>query len=58
MSILRRVRTEELKAIRRKFGDRGGRCHFRDHALRPREDGMPPIHAERFTAFTASPLAS
>lgn len=39
MSILRRVRTEELKAIRRKFGDTGGRCHFRDHALRSREDG-------------------
>ena len=40
MSILRRVRTEELKSIRRLFGDRGGRCHFRDHALHPREDGL------------------
>ena len=39
-AILRRVRTEELKALRRKWGDRGGHLHFRDHKWEPRPDGI------------------
>ena len=40
MAILRRTRTEELKAKRRIYGDGGGQCHFRDHKLSPRTDGV------------------
>lgn len=40
MAILRRVRTEELKAKRRRYGDRGGQCHFRDHRFEHRTDGV------------------
>lgn len=40
MAILRRIRTEELKAIRRIYGDTGGHCHFSDQAFEPRTDGI------------------
>lgn len=48
MSILRRVRTEELKAIRRKFGDRGGGATSAT---------MPCAHA-RMDAATPSRLST
>lgn len=38
--ILRGVRTEELKAKRRIYGDRGGHLHFREQVLTPRLDGV------------------
>ena len=39
-AILRRVRTEQLKALRRQYGDTGGHLHFRDHRWEPRPDGI------------------
>ena len=40
MAIMRRERTEELKAKRRIYGDTGGHCHFRDHKYVARTDGI------------------
>lgn len=40
MAIMRRERTEELKAKRRKYGDRGGHLHFSEHKYVPRPDGI------------------
>lgn len=37
--ILRPCRTEKAKAIRRKYGDRGGYCKFKDKMFLPAEDG-------------------
>lgn len=39
-AIMRQVRTEYAKAVRRRWGDTGGHCHFRDHKLEPRTDGV------------------
>lgn len=38
--IMRRERTEELKAKRRIYGDRGGHLHFSEHKFVPRPDGL------------------
>ena len=40
MAIMRRERTEELKAKRRIYGDRGGHLHFSEHKYVPRTDGI------------------
>lgn len=39
-AILRRERTEALKAKRRIYGDRGGHLHFNEHKFAPRPDGI------------------
>ena len=38
-AILRRRRTEHAKAVRRKYGDVGGHCKFRDAMWYPATDG-------------------
>jgi len=40
MAIMRRERTEELKAKRRIYGDTGGHLHFKEHRFVPRPDGI------------------
>ena len=40
MAIMRRERTEELKAKRRIYGDTGGHLHFSEHRFVPRPDGI------------------
>lgn len=40
MAIMRRERTEELKAKCRIYGDTGGHLHFREHKFVPRPDGI------------------
>lgn len=40
MAIMRRERTEELKAKRRIYGDAGGHLHFSEHRFVPRPDGI------------------
>lgn len=39
-TILRQVRTEHAKAVRRQYGDNSGMCKFKDHRLEPRPDGI------------------
>lgn len=38
-SVLRGVRTEHARAVRRIYGDRGGYCHFSDRNYIPATDG-------------------
>ncbi len=38
-AILRGVRTDHAKAVRRLYGDRGGRCRFSDRYYLPATDG-------------------
>ena len=40
MAIMRRERTEELKAKRRIYGDTGWHLHFKEHRFVPRPDGI------------------
>lgn len=40
MAIMRRERTEELKAKRRIYGDTGRHLHFKEHRFVPRPDGI------------------
>ena len=37
--VLRGVRTEHARAVRRIYGDRGGYCHFSDSNYIPATDG-------------------
>ena len=37
--MLRGVRTEHARAVRRTYGDRGGHCHFADRNYYPATDG-------------------
>lgn len=39
-TIMRRERTEKLKAKRRQYGDTGGHLHFSEHKFVPRPDGI------------------
>ena len=38
-AVLRGVRTEHARAVRRIYGDRGGYCHFSDRNYYPATDG-------------------
>lgn len=38
-AVLRGVRTEHARAVRRIYGDRGGYCHFHDRNYFPATDG-------------------
>jgi len=38
-AVLRGVRTEHARAVRRIYGDRGGHCHFSDRNFLPATDG-------------------
>ena len=38
-AVLRGVRTEHARAVRRIYGDRGGHCHFADRNYYPATDG-------------------
>lgn len=38
-AVLRGVRTEHARAVRRIYGDRGGYCHFSDRNYFPATDG-------------------
>lgn len=38
-AVLRGVRTEHARAVRRTYGDRGGHCHFADRNYFPAADG-------------------
>ena len=38
-AVLRGVRTEHARAVRRIYGDRGGYCHFSDRNYLPATDG-------------------
>lgn len=40
VSILRRERTDELKAKRKLYGDNSGKLHFSEHKWVPRPDGV------------------
>lgn len=57
-AIMRRVRTEELKAQRRRYGDRGGHLHFRDHRWEPRPDGLSNTISTFDKDRSALPLAT
>lgn len=52
MAIMRRERTEELKAKRRIYGDRGGHLHFSEHKYVPRPDGI----SNAITTFDNFPI--
>ena len=47
VSILRGERTEAMKAIRRKYGDRGGYCHFQGRQWLP----SPNPYSNALTSF-------
>lgn len=38
-AVLRGVRTEHARSVRRIYGDRGGYCHFSDRNYYPATDG-------------------
>ena len=38
-AVLRGVRTDHARAVRRIYGDRGGYCHFSDRNYLPATDG-------------------